>query len=282
MGSKNQIKEVSAGKYDGIAVPVNSYGEDSESNNSLGEITLAFEFNKPLSPEKIGQLTAMDNAIYEASLSCGANCLALGKKLENCSAGINVISLIKNSYASLNSCSENLVNLSAFDLCFLTSSSRNSGAMNLNLFNIEFIENTEEATPSHIKEEITTFASTTNLLDIVYISEDNSSYLLANDVLTSLANSSACFSVNCDFETICLNRISLESLFTKILLTSIDKSKLGIALNSDSNSSGILILNSFMLGDDVDNYLKLSEVVNTETNVDGEFWDGGNSLKMIY
>ena len=29
-GSKNQIKEVSAGKYDGIAVPVNSYGEDSK------------------------------------------------------------------------------------------------------------------------------------------------------------------------------------------------------------------------------------------------------------
>jgi len=121
---------------------------------------------------------------------------------------------------------------------------------------MEFIENTEETTPPHIKEEITTFASTTNLLDIFYT--DNSSYLLARDELTSLANSSACFSVSCDFETICLNRTSLESLSNNILFTSIDKSKLGIALNSDFNSLGILILISSINNKDNLDYLKLS------------------------
>lgn len=145
----------------------------------------------------------------------------------------------------------------------LTSSSKNSGAINSNLFNIEFIENTEEGMPSHIKEEITTFASTTNLPGIVYLSEDSLSYLLASDILTSLANSSACFSVSCDFEMICLNRISLESLSIKILFTSIDKSSFDITLNSDSNSPGILIINSVILDveENTGDYLKLSDSV---------------------
>lgn len=93
---------------------------DKIASASEGAMTLSGNaFFNPLSPENMGQLKARDKAIYGASLSCGANCLALVKNCRNSHAEIKVISSIRNSYASSNSCSDNLVNLSAFDLCFL-------------------------------------------------------------------------------------------------------------------------------------------------------------------
>jgi len=209
---------------------------------SLGEKTLiSLEDNIPLSPENIGQLSASDSATYGESLSCGANCFALGNNFINPSEGINDISSIKKLYESSNSCSDILVNLSAFDLCFLTSSSRNSGATNSNFSRSELNRNTECVTPLLIKDEITTLASTTNLSDIFY---NNELYLLDKDSLISFANSSACNCVNLDFETACLNRTTLETLVFNKLLTNKDTSISGIDLNSDSSSLGILTLNS--------------------------------------
>ena len=246
-----------------IAVPkLDAYNLlKNKSSSSLGEYTSTpDEFFNPLSPENIWQLSARDNAIYGASLSCGANCLALDKNCRNSFAGINVISLIKNLHASSNSCLDNLVSFNDFALCFLTSLSKNSGATNLNLFKIEFNKNTEKEVPLFIREEITTLASTTNLSDILYPLESSLSYFLASDLLTSSANPSACFSVNCDFETICLNRTILESLFFNMPLTSIDNSISGIALNSDSSSSGISTVIDILPDKNNENiYLNLSK-----------------------
>src|SRR3989344_7277374 len=86
--------------------------EESKLRSSRGDIVLSFDFNNPLSPEKIGQPKASDKAAYGTSFSCGANCLASVRNFENSSAGMNVISLSRNSYASSNSCSDNLVILS--------------------------------------------------------------------------------------------------------------------------------------------------------------------------
>ena len=132
------------------------------------------------------------------------------------------------------------------------------------LFNIAFNENTEAGTPLVIREEITTFASTTNFSGIIYplLLESSLSYLLANDSLSSLASSSACSSVNFDLETIFLNLTTFKSLSFNTLFTSIDNSNLGIALNSDSNSLGMLTTNSAISTSPKDNnendYLKLS------------------------
>ena len=245
---------------------VKSFLPDKILNASEGVITLSGNaFFNPLSPENIGQLKARDKATYGASLSCGANCLASGKNCRNSPTEIKIISSIKNSYASSNSCSDNLVNLSAFDLCFLTSSSKNSGATNSNLFNIAFNEKTEAGTPLIIREEITTFASTTNFSGIIHplLLESNLSYLLANDSLTSSASSWACSSLNFDLDTIFLNLTTFKSLSFNTLFTSMDNSSFGIALNSDSNSSGILIINSDILqspsSNNENNYLKVSD-----------------------
>jgi len=237
-------------KFSGAEVYLNN-----ESSISLGEKTLMFfEDNIPLSPEKIGQLSVRDNAMYGASLSCGANCFALGIECENSSAGINDIASIKKLYESSNSCSDILVNLSAFDLCFLTSLSKNSGATNSNLLRMALNKKTECVTPLFISEDITTLASTTNLLDIFY----NQSYLCDNDVLILSDNSSACDCVNLDFETACLNLTILESLSFSKLLINIDTSMLGNALNSDSSSLGILTFSSAMKKDKRENYLNVS------------------------
>ena len=242
---------------------VRSILPDKISSASEGAMTLSGKaFFNPLSPENMGQLKARDNAIYGASLPCGANCLALGKNCKNSPVEIKVISSIKNSYASSNSCSDNLVNLSAFDLCFLTSSSKNSGAMNSNLFNMAFSENTEEGTPLIIREEIITFASTTNFSGIIYplLLESSLSYLFANEPLTSFASSSACSSVNFDLETIFLNLTTFKSLSFNTLFISIDNSSLGIILNSDSNSSGMLTINSAILLSRLENnYLNIAK-----------------------
>src|SRR3989344_1129153 len=232
--------------------------EESKLRSSRGDIVLSFDFNNPLSPEKIGQLKVSDKAAYGTSFSCGANCLALGKNSENSSAGMNVISLSKNLYASSNSCLDNLVISSTRDLCFLTSSSKNSGAINSNFFEMLFDENTEEGTPFITKDEITTFASATNLSGIFYLPENIFSYLLANDILISSANSFASFSVSCDFKTICLNLTTLDNLSISNLFSIIDNSALGIALNSNSSSRGSLNLISSMQPNNHFRYINVS------------------------
>ena len=223
---------------------VSDYFNLINDNASDGDKTLTpVCFLSPLSPESMGQPSFNAKAKYGESLKCGANFFALGKNCKNSSAGINVSSSIRNWYASSNSCSDNLVSLNIFALCFLTSSSKNSGAKSPNLFEIEFNTNTEKEMPLFIKEEITTLASTTNLSGMLYLLENNLSYFLAKDSLTSFANSAACSSVNFDFETISLNLTSLESLSFNISLINIDNSSLGITLNSDSSSQGISTTN---------------------------------------
>ncbi len=94
---------------------------------------------------------------------------------------------------------------------------------------------------------------------------DKDSYLLASDELISSANLSACGCVNLDLEIACLNLTILETLSFNKLLTNIDTSIFGIALNSDFNSSGILILNSSINGDSDSDYLKLSDEIASST-----------------
>ena len=127
---------------------------------------------------------------------------------------------------------------------------------------MQFNSNTEKDFPLFISDDMTTLASTTTLSGITYSSnlENNLSYLFASDMLTSSAKSLACFSVNLDLETIFLNAISLDNLSDKTLLTSIDSSGLGIALNSDSKSCGISTTNSAISNETKADYLKLAEM----------------------
>ncbi len=254
----------------------NTYGIELRSyvksslRNSLGDITLSFDEERPLSPDKIGEFVYNDKAIYGASFGCGANSFALGRNFINFSSGINVISLSNILYNLLNSSFDNLVSSNTLDLLFLISSSRNSGAIRLNLLKMILNNNDVKETPLLIKDDMMTLASIINLDDISHPLESleyleyNLSYPLANDVLTSLANSSACSSVNFDLDTICLNSIALDSLSFNKLVTNIDNSISGTCFNSNSSSSGILTLNSVIKKDTDDNYINFMSIGENE------------------
>ena len=212
---------------------------------------------------------------------CGAIDSASDKNCENSSAGMGVIISDSISYTSLNSFSDNLVSSRAFDLCFLISSNKNSGAINLNLFNIAFNKTAINEVPLFISNEIATLASIINLSDIIYF-ENDSLYLLASEMLISSANSFADFSVNLDFDTICFNLTSFDSLSFSNLARSMDKSILGIVFNSDSNSSGMDIVNSAMGSRSDVNYINLS----ANSNSDNKYFDNlcidDRIIKKVY
>jgi len=234
-----------------------NYSTPIISNNSLGESTLTLVCSlRPLSPENMGQFSFNASARYGESLKLSS---LASRNLSNDSVdGINSIcSLIKDKVSD-NSCGDKWV-LDNILLNFLSiSSNKNSGAVNSNLLKRLLASNTLNGLPLLINAENTTLASTTN--NIVYLPSSNFSYLLANDKLTSSANSSASFSVNSDLSTIFLILSSLSNFSFNIFPNNNCQFNLEIEPNS-LNSAGILTrISSVSMPDKREqNYINLSD-----------------------